>query len=338
MSIFDALAALADGQDLDEELMGATMQQIMTGKATDAQIGALLMGLRAKGETVTEITAAARVMRALATPVKTKCDHLVDTCGTGGDASGIFNVSTASAIVAAAAGAAVAKHGNRSVSSNSGSADLLEAAGVNLALSAGQVSTSIESIGLGFLFAPAHHGAMRHAIGPRKQLALRTIFNLLGPLTNPAGAPNQLLGVFAQYWVEPLARVLQQLGSRHVMVVHSDDGMDEISIAAPTHVAELKQEAVHCYQIEPGDFGLAMQSTDSLQVDNAQQSLELIAAALTDEHDAARDIVALNAGAACYVAGVAPAMADGVELAISAITSGRAINKLNELVRFSQRQ
>lgn len=250
-----AIRTVVERRDLSAEQMRGIMRTIMTGEATPAQIGGFLIGLRMKGETVDEIAAAAGVMRELATPVTARVDHLVDTCGTGGDGASTFNISTAVAFVAAAAGAHVAKHGNRSVSSKSGSADVLEAAGVNLDLSAEQVARCIEEVGVGFLFAPRHHGAMKHAIGPRKEMGVRTIFNVLGPLTNPAGAPNQVLGVFSADLVEPLAHVLKQLGSRHVMVVHAEDGLDEISIAAPTKVAQLKGE-ISVATITPEDFNL----------------------------------------------------------------------------------
>jgi anthranilate phosphoribosyltransferase len=246
-----AIRRVTERQDLSADEMVAVMQLIMTGQATPAQIGGFLIGLRMKGETVDEIAAAARVMRELATPVPVSGEHLVDTCGTGGDGASTFNISTASALVAAAAGARVAKHGNRSVSSSCGSADVLEAAGVNLDLTPAQVAQCIDRIGVGFLFAPKHHSAMRHAIGPRKEMGVRTLFNLLGPLTNPGGAPNQVLGVFSAQWLEPLARVLGKLGSEHVLVVHADDGLDEISIGSATQVAELKEGKVDCYRIAP---------------------------------------------------------------------------------------
>ena len=240
MDMPTAIAAVIEHRDLSAADMQAVMRLIMTGQATAAQIGGFLVGLRMKGETVDEIAAAAGVMRELATHVDIAGPHLVDTCGTGGDGAGTFNISTASALVAAAAGARVAKHGNRSVSSRSGSADVLEAAGVCLELDAQQVASCIKQVGVGFMFAPQHHSAMKHAIGPRREMRVRTLFNLLGPLTNPAAAPNQVLGVFSADWVEPLAEVLKKLGSEHVLVVHAEDGLDEISIAAPTRIAELR--------------------------------------------------------------------------------------------------
>jgi anthranilate phosphoribosyltransferase len=271
-------------------------------------------------------------MRELSTRVEVGGDHLVDTCGTGGDASGSFNISTASAIVTAAAGAQVAKHGNRSMTSNSGSADVLEAAGVKLDISPAQVAECIEQVGVGFMFAPAHHGAMKHAIGPRKEMAVRTIFNVLGPLTNPAGAPNQVIGVFHGELVELLAKVLQQLGSHHVMVVHSEDGMDEISISAPTQVAELKHGEVNSYIISPADFGIDTASLEQLRVGSAEESLAMIRAVLADNPGPARDIVCLNAGAAIYVSGCADSLAAGIEAAREAISSGKAAAVLQNLV------
>jgi anthranilate phosphoribosyltransferase len=289
-----------------------------------------------KGETVDEITAAAKVMRELAAHVNVSDPHLLDTCGTGGDGAKTFNVSTAVAFVAAAAGAKVAKHGNRSVSSKSGSADVLEAAGVNLDLSPEQIAQCIEQVGVGFMFAPKHHGAMKHAIGPRKEMGVRTIFNVLGPLTNPAGAPNQLLGVFSHHWVAPLAEVLGQLGSRHVMVVHAEDGMDEISIGAPTRVAELKGGEVKTYNITPGEFGIDQGDVSALAVDDAAQSLAMIKGVLNNDAGPARDIVLLNAGAAIYTAGLTDNMADGIELAKEKLANGEAAKKLDALVQFTK--
>ena len=296
MDIQTAIKTVIAREDLSGDDMNSIMLQIMTGECTASQIGGFLVGLRMKGETVDEISAAAKVMRELSTRVEVNGEHLVDTCGTGGDSSGSFNISTASAIVTAGAGAQVAKHGNRSMTSNSGSADVLEAAGVKLDISPEQVAACIEQVGVGFMFAPAHHGAMKHAIGPRKEMAVRTIFNVLGPLTNPAGAPNQLIGVFDGELVEPLANVLQQLGSRHVMVVHAEDGMDEISISAPTRVAELKNGAVTSYTISPADFGMDSASNDDLKVASAEESLAVIRSVLADEAGPARNIVCLNVG------------------------------------------
>lgn len=332
MEIQTAIKSVIAGQDLSGDEMNSIMQQIMTGECTPAQVGGFLVGLRMKGETVDEISAAARVMRELASRVQVNCDHLVDTAGTGGDSSGSFNISTASAIVAAGAGAKVAKHGNRSMTSNSGSADVLEAAGVRLDIPPELIGACVEETGVGFMFAPAHHGAMKHAIGPRKEMAVRTIFNVLGPLTNPAGAPNQVIGVFDGELVEPLAQVLKQLGSRHVMVVHAEDGMDEISVSAPTQVAELRDGEVTTYVIEPSDFGMEPASVDELRVDSAAASLDMIRSVLANNPGAAQDIVCLNAGAAIYVAGLADSHAAGVAAAQAAIASGKAAEVLQNLV------
>jgi len=288
--------------------------------------------LRMKGETVEEIAAAAQVMRELVSRVAVDGQHLVDTCGTGGDARGTFNVSTCSAFVTAAAGARVAKHGNRSVSSRSGSADVLEAAGVNLNLTPAQVVQCVERIGVGFMFAPLHHDAMKHAIGPRREMGVRTIFNLLGPLTNPAGAPNQVIGVFSAQWLEPLAQVLARLGSHHVLVVHGEDVIDEISIGAPTQVAELKDGAVQRYSLTPEQFGMERTDITALVVKDAAESLSLLRAVLADTPGPARDIVVLNAGAAVYAAGLADSIEQGVEKALAAISSGAAQQKLESLV------
>lgn len=318
---------LVNGRDLAPERMTAAMRTIMTGGATDAQIGGFLIALRMKGESVDEIAAAASVMRELASDVPvdaTLVDSLVDTCGTGGDASGLFNVSTACAFVVAAAGGHVAKHGNRSVSSKSGSADLLEAAGISLDTNAEQVGECIRRLGVGFMFAPAHHGAMKHAVGARRELGIRTLFNIIGPLTNPAGARNQLMGVFNGHLCEPLASVLHKLGSRHVMVVHGEDGLDELSINAPSRVAELKNGQISSYKIAPEDVGLERGSLDGLRVANATESLALVTDVLAGKPGLASDMVALNAGAALYVGGVAHDLAAGVTLARQTLASGAA--------------
>lgn len=336
MSIQLALSKVLEFQNLSPSEMQDAMQAVMSGQLTDAQIGGFLVGLRMKGETVEEIAAAASVMRGLSSKVSVSAEHLVDTCGTGGDGSKLFNVSTASAIVAAAAGARVAKHGNRSVSSKSGSADVLEAAGVHLDLDASQVARCIDTVGVGFMFAPAHHSAMKHAIGPRKELAARTIFNLLGPLTNPAGAPNQVLGVFSNQWVRPLAEVLKNLGSEHVLVVHSEDGLDEISVAAQTHVAELKDGDIKEFVITPEEFGLTRRPLSELMVSTAQDSLSLINTAFSDGEHVGADMVSLNSGAAIYASGVASGLKQGVEMAQDAIGSGLAKAKLAELAEFTQ--
>jgi len=332
MDIQTAIKTVIAGQDLAKQEMTEVMQQIMTGECTPAQIGGFLVGLRMKGESIDEITAAATVMRELSTRVSVAPEFLVDTCGTGGDASGSFNISTASAIVAAAAGAKVAKHGNRSVTSKSGSADVLEAAGVNLDIDPEAVGSCIEEVGVGFMFAQKHHSAMRHAIGPRKEMAVRTIFNVLGPLTNPAGAPNQVIGVFDGELVEPIAQVLKQLGSEHVMVVHSEDGMDEISISAKTQVAELKDGEVSSFSISPADFGLEMAELSKLKVEGAEQSLVVIQSVLSNTPGPALDIVCMNAGAAIYVCGIADSLEDGFARARSAIAEGKASAVLAALV------
>ncbi|WP_297811524.1 anthranilate phosphoribosyltransferase [uncultured Methylophaga sp.] len=332
MDIQAALKLVTRHQDLDRDQMRDVMNQIMTGNATPAQIGGFLIGLSMKGETVTEIAAAAEVMRSLATAVEIDGDHVVDTCGTGGDGASTFNVSTASAIVVAAAGAKVAKHGNRSISSSSGSADVLEAAGVNLELTPEQVKHCVDSVGVGFMFAQKHHGAMKHAIGPRREMGVRTIFNLLGPLTNPARAAHQVLGVYDKKWVRPMAEVLQKLGSEHVLVVHAEDGLDEISIGAETHVAELKNGAISTYTIQPEDFAMSRSDVKTLTVQNANDSLTIIKGIFDGKPGPARDIVVLNAGAAIYASDIAPSLAEGIEMAAAAIDAGDAMDKLHALI------
>lgn len=339
MDIKQAIAVLMKGESLGRDGMAAVMTQIMTGEASQAQIGGFLVALTMKGETVDEITGAAEVMRKLAAPVTIKVPVLVDTCGTGGDGAGLFNVSTAAAFVVAAAGGYVAKHGNRSITSSTGSADLLEAAGVNLNVNAEQVARCVESIGVGFMFAPAHHSAMKHAIGPRKELAMRTIFNVLGPLTNPAGAKRQVLGVFDKTLCRPLAEVLKALGSEHVMVVSADDGLDEISLAVNTHVAELKEGVVSEYEIYPGTCGIDVQSLEGLSVASASESLELVIGVLKniegERYQKAREMVAINAGAALYVAGIADSYTEGVALALDTLATGLAGEKLKELAEMT---
>ncbi|MDC1015920.1 anthranilate phosphoribosyltransferase [Candidatus Thioglobus sp.] len=336
MNINEAIKAVISRQNLNESEMHDVMNSIMTGQTTDAQIGAFLVGLSMKGETIEEITASAKVMRDLATSVKLSSDeYLVDTCGTGGDGLGLFNISTASAFVVAAAGGRVAKHGNRSISSKSGSADVLEAAGINLNLNPELISQCIEEIGVGFMFAPAHHSAMKHAIGPRKELAIRTIFNVLGPLTNPAKAPNQIMGVFDKNLVEPIANVLKGLDSRHVMVVHSEDGLDEFSIAKKTFVAELKDGDVSTYSVHPNDFGLNAASLEELKAENANESLALIYDAFAGKEGAAKDIIALNAGAAIYVSGLVNSLENGINKASEVLTNGSAQDKLDAYISAS---
>jgi anthranilate phosphoribosyltransferase len=333
-----AIRAVTERRHLTGEEMRMVMSTIMTGAATPAQIGGFLIGLRMKGETVEELVAAAEVMRGLATRVALPpLPHLVDTCGTGGDGAKTFNISTAAAFVAAAAGCQVAKHGNRSVSSKSGSADLLEEAGVNLDLSPEQVARCVIETGVGFMFAPRHHGAMQHAIGPRREMGVRTIFNLLGPLTNPAAAPNQVIGVFSKQWIEPFAQVLCRLGSEHVLVVHAEDGMDEISIAAVTHVAELKNGKVTTYTVMPEEFGLKRGDVGDIAVESVAASLAMIESALNNEPGPARDIVVVNAGAAIYAAGLTPTLTEGAKKATAVIASGAARDKLIALVGLSKK-
>ncbi len=327
-----AIKAVTEKQDLSADEMSTAMRLIMTGEATPAQVGGFLIGLRMKGETIDEIAAAAAVMRELASKVEVENNHLVDTCGTGGDASGSFNISTASAIVVAAAGGKVAKHGNRSISSKSGSADVLETAGVNLEISPQRVAECVNEIGVGFMFAPLHHSAMKHAIGPRREMAVRTIFNVLGPLTNPAGAPNQVLGVFSKDLVEPLAQVLKRLGSKHVLVVHAEDGMDEISIASPTYIAELNHGEVKTYTIQPEDFGISRADLEQIRATDSAHSLEIIKSVFNNTDGPAKDIVCLNAGAAIYAAGLTTSLAEGVKKAQQVIASGAAAEKLQQLI------
>jgi len=335
-AIQKALKLSGNQQNLPKGLMKDVMNQIMDGEATPAQIGALLMASKINGDTVQTITEAAYVMRQRATKIKTYEDFVVDTCGTGGDGVGLFNVSTGAAIIAAAAGCCVAKHGNRSVSSTTGSADVLEAAGVNLNLNASQVEDCLKQCGIGFLFAPAHHAATKYAVAPRKELGLRTFFNLLGPLTNPAEAPNQIMGVFAKDWMMKTAEVLKKLGSRHVMVVHSYDGMDEISLSAPTYVVELKDNKISEFTIEPEEFGIKTQKVNDLVVKNSQQSLDLINNAFATGDGPAADILALNAGAAIYVSGKVDSMNDGVKMAQSLLSSTAVKNKFNDLITITQ--
>lgn len=335
MHIQTAIQHLIDGANLTQHEMRQVMQQIMTGEATAAQIGGFLVALRMQGETVEEITAATEVMRELSARVPFQNPHLVDIVGTGGDSLKTFNISTCSSFVVAAAGAVVAKHGNRSVSSSTGSADLLEAAGVNINLNHQQVQNCVEQIGVGFMFAPMHHQAMKYAIGPRKEMKVRTIFNLLGPLTNPAGAQNQLIGVFDAKWLVPFAQVLQTLKSNHIMVVHADDGLDEISIATTTQVCELNQGQIREYTISPEDFGFKTQALDSLIVENAEQSLSITHAVLNNEASAARDIVSLNAGAAIYCANLSDSLVAGIERAKQVLADGTAKLKLQQLIQLS---
>ena len=333
MTIQQAIALVASGENLDRSAMQAVMQSIMTGEATDAQIGGLLIALRIKGETIDEITAAAEVMASLASHVELDLPNLIDIVGTGGDGTSTFNVSTAASFVAAGAGATVAKHGNRSVSSQSGSADLLEQAGANLDLTPDQVVRVIETAGVGFMFAPMHHSAMKHAIGPRKEMAIRTIFNVLGPLTNPAKVKRQIIGVFDLELTNTLASVLQHLGSEHAMVVHSDDGMDEISICAPTSVSELKNGELTNYKISPTDFGLKIADIDDIVVADSGASLAMIKDVFAGNKNPARDIVLLNAGAGIYVSGLVDSLDLGIKLAADSIDSGKASAALEAYIQ-----
>ena len=322
-------------QDLSVDEAAAVMGEIMAGRASPAQIAGLLIALSMKGERPSEIVGLAMTMRANAVTLSKPYDGLFDTCGTGGDGANLFNVSTASAFVAAAAGCRVAKHGNRSVSSKSGSSDLLEEAGIRLDLSPNEVAQCVDAVGVGFMFAPSHHSAMKYAIGPRKELGMRTLFNILGPLTNPASAPNQLLGVYSAKLLPLMAEVLKRLGSEHVLVVHAEDGLDEISLAAPTHVAELKNGEITEYTITPEDFGIERQSLSSLKVTTAEESLALVKQSLVGEGPAA-DIVALNAGAALYASGVPDTLKEGVLMAQDSQASKLPAEKLKELADFTR--
>lgn len=332
-----ALQKLLNRADLSREEMLSVMNQIMRGEYSAVQIAGVLVALRIKGETVEEIAAAASVMRELSTKVEVQdTPHLIDTCGTGGDGIQTFNVSTVSAIVAAAAGAKVAKHGGRAVSSTCGSADVLEALGVNVNLTPPQVARCVNEVGIGFMFAPNHHSAMQYAAPARRELGVRTLFNLLGPLTNPAGARNQLMGVFDRALTGKLAQVLQQLGSRHVLVAHGADGMDEISFTGDTYVAELKDGVVSEYVLTPAQFGIDRHRAEDIRVNNAEQSAAMILDVLAANAGPARDIVLLNAGAAIYVAGLADSLQSGIGAAASAIDRGAASAKLEQLVAFAQ--
>ena len=336
MNITSAISKITSGSNLKESEMSDVMLDLLEGRATDAQIGAFLIALDMKGETVEEVLGAAKIMRKLSAKVEVNKDKLVDTCGTGGSGIGIFNVSTTAAFVACACGARVAKHGNRSATRKSGSADLLEAAGVSLELSPSQVSDCIENIGLGFMFAPGHHSAMKHVIGPRKEIAHKSIFNILGPLTNPASTPNQVMGVYDEKWMKPVAEVHQSLGSKNVMVVHSEDNLDEISIASKTKVVELREGEISEYVISPEEFGLELQPLDELKVNSPEESLSMAKKALNGDHSAASSMVALNAGAALYVSGVEKSLAEGVEKAMEGIKKKKGLDKLQELSEYSQ--
>ena len=334
MNYAGLLSQLLNREDLSHDDMRELVQQIMGGQLTSAQIAGVLIALRMKGETVVEIAAAAQVMRDLSIKVEVQdSDHLIDTCGTGGDGAQTFNISTASALVAAAAGARVAKHGGRSVSSTCGSADVLERLGVNVNLAPQQVARCVNEIGVGFMFAPNHHSAMKHAAPVRRELGVRTLFNLLGPLTNPAGARNQVMGVFQRELTVKLAHVLRLLGARHVLVVHGADGVDEISITGPTYVAELRDDSVSEYVVQPQDFSLKTASLDSIRVANVDEAHAMLLSVLDNKPGAARDVVQLNAGAAIYVAGLTKTLQEGVARAKEVIASGAAKDKLETLAR-----
>lgn len=337
----EALEHVLNGKDLSHADMLALMQQVMGGELTHAQIAGLVIALRAKGESVDEISAAATVMRQLSNKVEiVDKTYLIDTCGTGGDGIQTFNISTCAAFVAAAAGAKVAKHGGRSVSSTCGSADVLEVLGVKVNLTPEQVAKCINEIGIGFMFAPNHHSAMKHAAPVRRELGVRTIFNLLGPLTNPANAKRQIMGVFSKDLTMKLAKVLQNLGAEHVLVVHGADGLDEISFTGDTYVAELKDGKISEYALNPAQFGLKLHALKSIRVENAEQSKAMILDVLDGKagagtQSAARDIVLLNAGAAIYIAGLQANIHAGIEHAAKVIDSGAAKEKLQQLVRFA---
>jgi anthranilate phosphoribosyltransferase len=337
MDLPQALARLVVGQHLAADEMEAVMRTIMQGRATPAQIGALLIALRMSGETVDEITGAVRAMRAEGTRIQPQAAVVVDTCGTGGDRQGTFNISTAAAFVAAGAGLTVAKHGNRAMSGTVGGADVLEACGVNLDLPPERVAACIDEVGIGFLFAPIFHPAMKHAAGPRRELGQRTIFNLLGPLSNPAGARHQVVGVFAAEWVEPLAHALGRLGSAHALVAHSDDGLDEISLAASTTVAEWRDGAVRSYRITPEQFGLERCRPDDLRGGrDAAAGARILRDLLNGEPGARLNTVLLNAAAAIYAGDGADSLKEALPLAYASVHGGRAWQKLQELVRFSR--
>jgi anthranilate phosphoribosyltransferase len=329
----EALARVIEHREIFREEMLTLMRSIMQGEVSPLLIGAILVGLRVKKETIGEIAAAAEVMREFATHVPVSDEpHLIDTCGTGGDAAHTFNISTAAMFVAAAAGAKIAKHGGRSVSSKSGSADVLEALGANISLAPGEVARCIEEIGVGFMFAPNHHSAMKHAAPVRRELGVKTLFNILGPLTNPAGARQQLMGVFHPDLVGIQVRVLQRLGSRRVLIVHGLEGLDEISISGPTMIGELRDDRVLEYTVAPGDVGLEMAPAEALRVSGVEESKEKVLAALASVDRPARDIVAFNAGASLYVAGLADTLRAGVERALEAIAGGAARTKLDQFV------
>ena len=326
---------LIDGQDLDRGAARGTMDQIMSGGATDAQIGAFLIALRCKGETVDEIAGFAEAMREKATPIGGGREPMIDTCGTGGDGSGTFNISTAVAFVAAGAGLCVAKHGNRAMSSKCGSADVLAALGVDVEASAEKVATCLDEVGIGFLFAPKLHGAMKHAIGPRKEIGTRTVFNILGPLTNPAGARRQLIGVFAAELTERMAAVLRALGSERALVVHGSDGLDELTLTGPSQVTELRDGELETYEVAPGDFGYDVVDGSALVGGDAAENARILTDVLKGIAGAPRDVVVMNAAAAIVAGGLADRLQDGAARAVAAIESGKALAALENLKRVS---
>ena len=335
MDIQSAISQVSARRNLTREDMSEIILEILEGKVTDAQIGAFLIALSMKGETVDEVLGAVGVMRDLSTKVEIDEPNLIDTCGTGGTGIGIFNVSTTSALVASSCGAKIAKHGNRSATRKSGSADLLEQAGVSLSLTPEQVASCIQEIGLGFMFAQAHHSAMRHVVGPRKEIGQKSIFNVLGPLTNPASAKRQVLGVYDKKWMAPIAEVLDELGSEHLLIVHSRDGLDEISLASPTYMTEMRDGKISEYEVSPEDFNFETDTLEGLQVNSPQESLDLAKLALQGEHKKASSMICMTAGAALYVSDIANSLESGVELAKRSVESGEGLKKLNQLVEFT---
>ncbi len=332
-----AIRTISDGTSLTEEQMTQVMTEIMKGQATPAQIGGFLTALRMKGETVDEISGAARVMRQMAIQVRAP-RAVIDTCGTGGDGCRTFNISTATAFVVAAAGLCVAKHGNRAMSGTVGGADVLETLGARIELSPAHVERCMREVGFGFLLAPGYHRAMQYAVGPRREIGIRTIFNLLGPLTNPAGAAYQLLGVFDGRWLQPLAHALGRLGSRHALVVHGVDGLDEVSLGGETRVAEWCRGGVSSFSIHPRDFGFAVCRLDELQVGSPRESAEIIRAIFSGRHGPPRDIVLLNAGAALYAGEAVASISDGIDGARQALDSGTVNRLLDRFITLSQRE
>ncbi|CAB1276639.1 anthranilate phosphoribosyltransferase [Candidatus Nitrosacidococcus tergens] len=335
MDIQSALKKIASGNHLSYEEMISAMNFIMSGQATQAQISALLTGLHMKGETIEEIAGAVTAIRRFSIPIQINSPYLIDTCGTGGDHANTFNISTAGIFVVAAAGAQVIKHGNRSSSSKCGSADVLEAMGVRIDLSPNEVISYIQRTGIGFIFAPLYHSAMKHCAAVRKEIGIRTLFNLIGPLINPANPPNQVIGVFNKKWLDIFTQVLKRLGSHHILIVHAEDGLDEISISAPTYVTELKNNTIRNYTITPEQFSFKRASIDKLTVQNTQESVAIIKSVLANQPSTARDIVALNAGAAIYAANLASSLKEGIEKALQIISSGKAQKKFDDFIKYT---